>query len=271
MESSTTMAANATNAQDTTMADWPGQSYSLSCDKFGDMSWMPLDNVAPNQLAGPAQPFSMELCSQQYGMPLQSFDTMQFDTLVPAELNTAMVDDAVSSIQSWPNSPSSLPGAFSDAVTNSTHTSPDDVGTEPSSSRRHSYHHLQQHKTKSESSRSKRRASSSVSKPEAATTTPSVEGGSPSTSTAPSSTRTKKKTIREKNRTAATKYRNKTKKGIEELQEMESQLSEKNRILSGHVECLRNEILSLKTEILRHGTCESPLIQEYIMKTAKRL
>jgi len=266
------MATDPANAQDTTMADWPGQSYNLSCDKFGDMSWMPLENIAPNQLAGPAQGFSMDLCSQQYGMPLQSFDTMQFDTLVPAELNTAMVDDAVSSIQSWPNSPSSLPGAFSDACTGSTHTSPDDVGTEPSSSRRHSYHHLQQHKTKSEAGRSKRRASSCVSKPGAATTTTSTEdGGGPSTSAAPSNTRTKKKTIREKNRTAATKYRNKTKKGIEELQEMESQLSEKNRILSGHVECLRNEILALKTEILRHGTCESPLIQEYIMKTAKRL
>ncbi|KXJ84997.1 hypothetical protein Micbo1qcDRAFT_113207, partial [Microdochium bolleyi] len=78
----------------------------------------------------------------------------------------------------------------------------------------------------------------------------------------------RKRVMREKNRIAATKYRNKTKEGISELQEAEAQLSKKNSILRAHVECLRNEILSLKTEVLRHGTCDSPLITEYIIKTA---
>ncbi|KXJ84901.1 hypothetical protein Micbo1qcDRAFT_210353 [Microdochium bolleyi] len=57
----------------------------------------------------------------------------------------------------------------------------------------------------------------------------------------------------------------------EKLREKESQLSEKNNILRADVDHLRNEILSLKTEIMRHGTYESPPIQEYIMKTAKQL
>ncbi|KAH7029620.1 uncharacterized protein B0I36DRAFT_364138 [Microdochium trichocladiopsis] len=254
------------------MSDWSGQSHSLSCDKFGDMSWMPLDN-ASDPLVGPNQGFSMDLCSQQYDMPLQPFDTMQFNTLVPVELNTAMIDDAASSIHSWPNLPSRLPGAFSDAATASTHTSPDNFGTEPSSSRRHSYHQVPQNKTKSPATRSKWRASSSASKTQAATTTSPFNNASPGASiiSTTKNTRSKKNTRREKNRRAATKYRNKTKKGIEELREIERQLSEKNRTLSAHVDCLRNEILSLKTEILRHGTCESPLVHEYIMKAAKQL
>ncbi|KXJ88066.1 hypothetical protein Micbo1qcDRAFT_178234 [Microdochium bolleyi] len=259
--------------QENTTSDWAVQSYDHSSDSFGDTSWIPVDNTSGQMPAGYNHNFPIGLCSRQYDMSIQPHDTMQFDTLGPAELNTHVINDIASSIQSWPVSPDSLPGIFSDAVPASTHTSPDDVGTESPSSRHHKYQQPQQHRIKSQITRSKRRASSSASRPQTTTTAVKIEIDSPSASTtiATGGTRSKKKTIRERNRTAATKYRNKTKKEIEKLREKESQLSEKNNILRADVEYLRNEIFSLKTEILRHGTCESPPIQEYIMKTAKQL
>ncbi|KAH7009282.1 uncharacterized protein B0I36DRAFT_370473 [Microdochium trichocladiopsis] len=90
----------------------------------------------------------------------------------------------------------------------------------------------------------------------------------PSDTTALPSSNKKKKTIREKNRMAATKYRDKTKCEITELVKTEQWLSEKNSALKAHVKYLCDEILALKTEILRHGTCESQLIQDYIMERA---
>ncbi|KAJ1327477.1 cyclic AMP-dependent transcription factor ATF-4 [Microdochium nivale] len=259
-----------------TVSDWAGQNYSLSCDKFGDMSWTPVDgDTAVDPMATTTnQNFPMDLPSQQYDMPLQPYETIHLDTLAPAELDSVMTDDAAScSMQSWPVSPSSLPGTFSDVATASTHTSPDDRITEPSSSRRHSYHQQQQSKSKPKEIQSKRQGRESVGN--SPFTSKSLKSDPQSTTaastTTASTTRGLKKTIREKNRTAATKYRNKTRKRIEELQEAEALLSEKHRILSAHVEDLRNEILSLKTEVLRHGTCDSPLISEYIMKTAKQL
>ncbi|KXJ93856.1 hypothetical protein Micbo1qcDRAFT_172746 [Microdochium bolleyi] len=81
----------------------------------------------------------------------------------------------------------------------------------------------------------------------------------------------KPRTQRERNRLAAHKCRQKSKVNAEELQRQERELAEQHRCLTQHVQFLRNEVLDLKNEILRHGTCDSQLISEYIARAAQSL
>lgn len=261
--------------------DWVGNSYSLSCDSFGDMSWVSLNGTSQNP-TDPSLPsvndgFAMDLGPDMYNMLMQSYDTTQYNTIVPTQISTTALDDAASSLPSWPvspQSPASFHAVFSDIATDSTHTSPGNAGPDSSYAQKPRRHSHQQSQRPDESLQNvgvKRRNSEfnghiTASPAPASETKPAAPDAAPV-----AGSNKRKRTIREKNRTAATKYRNKTKRSITELQETEHQLSEKHNILSAHVECLRNEILSLKTEILRHGTCESKLIQEYIMRRAKQL
>lgn len=81
----------------------------------------------------------------------------------------------------------------------------------------------------------------------------------------------KTRVAREKNRTAAAKCRRKAKRSAVDLQERERELVEENSLLNAHAGLLRDEILTLKSEILCHGTCDSQVIQDYIMKAAQSI
>ncbi|KAI5927655.1 hypothetical protein F4810DRAFT_706399 [Camillea tinctor] len=96
----------------------------------------------------------------------------------------------------------------------------------------------------------------------------SSSGASPAESSASHSTQ-KCKRDRERNRVAAHKCRQKAKHNVDELQKRERELSQRNKILVDHAGCLREEILGLKTEILRHSSCNSEIIQNYIAKAAR--
>jgi len=261
--------------------DWSSNGCGLSCDKFGDMSRTSLNNTSQD-LTDPSLPsfndgFSMDLGPDVYKMLMQSYDTTQYDTIVPTQIFTTSLDDAASSLPSWPVSPQSSAGfhaTFSDIATASTHTSPrngDPNCSFAQNPRRHSHQQSQRPDKSLQNAGVKRRYSDFDGRTTASPVPTSETRPAASDAVPVAGSNKRKRAIREKNRTAATKYRNKTKRRIAELQETEHQLSEKNSILGGHVECLRNEILALKTEILRHGTCQSKLIQEYIVRTAKKL
>ncbi|KAI2615775.1 hypothetical protein GGS26DRAFT_597116 [Hypomontagnella submonticulosa] len=74
---------------------------------------------------------------------------------------------------------------------------------------------------------------------------------------------------RERNRVAAHKCRQKAKHSLSELQAREVELSAQNRMLQDHAVSLRDEILDLKNEILRHSSCDSDIIQNYIVRAAR--
>ncbi|KAI0385892.1 hypothetical protein F5Y04DRAFT_159389 [Hypomontagnella monticulosa] len=76
---------------------------------------------------------------------------------------------------------------------------------------------------------------------------------------------------RERNRVAAHKCRQKAKQSMSDLQTRERQLSQQNRALQEHAVTLRDEILDLKNEILRHSSCDSDVIQNYIARAARDL
>lgn len=263
------------------MQDWVGNSYGLSCDKLGEISWTSLNGTSQD-LADTSLPtvndgFAMEFGPDIYNMTMQPYDTTQYNTIAPMQISTTALDDAASSLSSWPvspQSPASFHAAFSDIATDSTYKSPGNGDPDPSFAqkpRRHSHQHSPRPSESLQNAGAKRRYSELDGHTTASPVPTSEKRPAASDAVPVAGSNKRKRTIREKNRTAATKYRNKTKRSITELQETEHQLSEKHNILSAHVECLRNEILSLKTEILRHGTCESKLIQEYIMRTAKQL
>ncbi|KAH7016101.1 uncharacterized protein B0I36DRAFT_435937 [Microdochium trichocladiopsis] len=247
--------------------DWPGGTFGL---KSGDMSWMVLDgnsNHMDASLSATDGGFTMDLGPEMYNMPLQPHDAIPFGTIIPSQISNTALDDVASGIHSWLMSVASHPASAS------IHTSPGEIMPEPSTPalRRYSHHHLQQQHSSEipQLAGTKRRDSEihvhSTGSPDA--TASFASQSTPSDTTAlPSSN--KKKTIREKNRMAATKYRDKTKCEITELVKTEQWLSEKNSALKAHVKYLCDEILALKTEILRHGTCESQLIQDYIMERA---
>lgn len=91
-----------------------------------------------------------------------------------------------------------------------------------------------------------------------------ADGGSPS--------RTKKReAFLARNRAAAHKCRQRKKEWADKLQEHMRELQTKNRNLNVSVHVLRNELLSLKAEVLRHGTCNFPLIKEYISNAASHV
>lgn len=56
---------------------------------------------------------------------------------------------------------------------------------------------------------------------------------------------------------------------MSELQAREVELSAQNRMLQDHAVSLRDEILDLKNEILRHSSCDSDIIQNYIVRAAR--
>ncbi|KAI8957958.1 hypothetical protein F5Y11DRAFT_61141 [Daldinia sp. FL1419] len=74
---------------------------------------------------------------------------------------------------------------------------------------------------------------------------------------------------RERNRVAAHKCRQKAKQSMSDLQVRERELSQQNRMLQEHAGSLRSEILDLKNEILRHSSCDSDIIQNYITRAAR--
>ncbi|KAK6954298.1 hypothetical protein Daesc_004265 [Daldinia eschscholtzii] len=76
---------------------------------------------------------------------------------------------------------------------------------------------------------------------------------------------------RERNRVAAHKCRQKAKQSMSELQTRERELSQQNRALQEHAGSLRDEILDLKNEILRHSSCDSDIIQNYIARAAREV
>ncbi|KAI1470175.1 uncharacterized protein F4812DRAFT_470139 [Daldinia caldariorum] len=76
---------------------------------------------------------------------------------------------------------------------------------------------------------------------------------------------------RERNRVAAHKCRQKAKQSMSELQTRERELSQQNRMLQEHAGSLRDEILDLKNEILRHSSCDSDIIQNYIARAAREV
>ncbi|KAL7629126.1 hypothetical protein AAE478_000645 [Parahypoxylon ruwenzoriense] len=80
---------------------------------------------------------------------------------------------------------------------------------------------------------------------------------------------TKSKRNRERNRVAAHKCRQKAKQSMSNLQAQERELSQHNRLLQEHAGYLRDEVLDLKNEILRHSSCDSDIIQNYIARAAR--
>ncbi|KAI1800423.1 hypothetical protein F4811DRAFT_564796 [Daldinia bambusicola] len=82
---------------------------------------------------------------------------------------------------------------------------------------------------------------------------------------------TKHRRNRERNRVAAHKCRQKAKQSMSDLQTRERELSQQNRMLQEHAGILRDEILDLKNEILRHSSCDSDIIQNYIARAAREV
>lgn len=76
---------------------------------------------------------------------------------------------------------------------------------------------------------------------------------------------------RARNRTAATKCRAKAKLAANELETTERDSESRHRRLSAQATGLQNEVLALKNEVLRHGNCDSKIIQEYLSNAARRV
>jgi hypothetical protein len=78
-------------------------------------------------------------------------------------------------------------------------------------------------------------------------------------------------TTRERNRIAASKCRRKKRLEEKDMEEMRRSLELHNAILQDTASNLREEVLSLKNEILRHGTCDFPPIQNYVLAAASQI
>jgi hypothetical protein len=82
---------------------------------------------------------------------------------------------------------------------------------------------------------------------------------------------TPKKIHLEKNRIAANKCRQKQKRHVHSLEEQERALESQREDLLALSKTLQEEVLGLRNEVLKHGYCNSPLIQNYIATTARHL
>ncbi|KAH7033532.1 uncharacterized protein B0I36DRAFT_348577 [Microdochium trichocladiopsis] len=265
-------------------------SYGVSWENSGDMSWITFSSPKSSTGAlwpAPGETFAMDLCPTLHSSHLQLYDSMMLvDNIAPMPTSTFDVDIGASHMQPWLPSPRSSGGTFSDIHSDSSRASPEELGPESASPlcipRRHSPQQSQEHErgiqyggsggSRSEACVSNEYLPEFAEVPEPATTRAASPASDGSDMTEKKKKKkTKRKTLREKNRAAATKYRNKTRHDMMELQESERELAQKNKVLRTYIECLRNEILSLKTEVLRHGSCESQMIQEYIMETAMQL
>ena len=75
----------------------------------------------------------------------------------------------------------------------------------------------------------------------------------------------------ERNRVAASKCRQKKKEWTQNLETRARELQKDNNMLRMTLESLRAELLSVKGEMLKHGSCDSHEIQQYIQSSANSL
>ena len=99
-------------------------------------------------------------------------------------------------------------------------------------------------------------------------------GGDDASITSPSShsdSRARRLSQRERNRIAASKCRRKSKKQEQELRQKERELATQHQVLLANIMMLKEEIFGLKSEILRHGSCNCEIIDNYIETSAHNL
>ncbi|RYP78062.1 hypothetical protein DL771_000755 [Monosporascus sp. 5C6A] len=78
-------------------------------------------------------------------------------------------------------------------------------------------------------------------------------------------------TQRERNRIAAQKCRRKSKQYQKDLTGRARDLANLNKLLSAERLALKDEVFLLKSEVLKHGSCNCSMIDDYIAKTARDL
>ncbi|RYP05934.1 hypothetical protein DL765_009675 [Monosporascus sp. GIB2] len=76
---------------------------------------------------------------------------------------------------------------------------------------------------------------------------------------------------RERNRIAAQKCRTKSKQHQKDLADRARDLANLNKLLSAERLALKDEVFLLKSEVLKHGSCNCSVIDDYIAKTARDL
>ncbi|RYP44952.1 hypothetical protein DL768_008645 [Monosporascus sp. mg162] len=76
---------------------------------------------------------------------------------------------------------------------------------------------------------------------------------------------------RERNRIAAKKCRRKSKQHQKDLADRARDLANLNKLLSAERLALKDEVFVLKSEVLKHGSCNCSVIDDYIAKTARDL
>lgn len=76
---------------------------------------------------------------------------------------------------------------------------------------------------------------------------------------------------RERNRTAAAKCRAKNKVAEQDLQEIQHVERVRNVQLRAIADELNNESLMLKYELLSHSSCDHPIINKYLSRTAEQI
>ncbi|RYP09961.1 hypothetical protein DL764_000956 [Monosporascus ibericus] len=76
---------------------------------------------------------------------------------------------------------------------------------------------------------------------------------------------------RERNRIAAQKCRRKSKQHQRDLADRARDLANMNKLLSAERLALKDEVFILKSEVLKHGSCNCSVIDDYIAKTARDL
>ncbi|RYP42984.1 hypothetical protein DL770_011905 [Monosporascus sp. CRB-9-2] len=76
---------------------------------------------------------------------------------------------------------------------------------------------------------------------------------------------------RERNRIAAQKCRRKSKQHQKDLADRARDLANLNKLLSAERLALKDEVFVLKSEVLKHGSCNCSVIDDYIAKAARDL
>ncbi|RYP47120.1 hypothetical protein DL769_011340 [Monosporascus sp. CRB-8-3] len=76
---------------------------------------------------------------------------------------------------------------------------------------------------------------------------------------------------RERNRIAAQKCRKKSKQHQKDLADRARDLANLNKLLSAERLALKDEVFVLKSEVLKHGSCNCSVIDDYIAKSARDL
>ncbi|RYP31571.1 hypothetical protein DL767_005680 [Monosporascus sp. MG133] len=76
---------------------------------------------------------------------------------------------------------------------------------------------------------------------------------------------------RERNRIAAQKCRRKSKQHQKDLADRARDLANLNKLLSAERLALKDEVFVLKSEVLKHGSCNCSVIDDYIARTARDL